>query len=163
MVWIYDLDQLGDRLFSIANDMPRHSFCDSDQLAIHHQHPVIETSKVVFDDDCTSMFSRLLEGHACLFDCMNVERHTSSVVGVRGLITTGNPRRSAARTACSAERTVLWPAREGPITDAVGLFLIGCDLHRNVTGLGRNRGLNPLLIFAVPKLNEAVVVQTQPP
>ena len=72
--------------------------------------------------------------------------------------------RFAARTASvAAADYALFRYRQAQVSqDAVRLLFVAGKFHRDIAGPGRRRGLNALLVAAMPELHEAVAIEPKP-
>ena len=157
------LDQLLDRLAAVAHDVARHAARDRHQLAVDHEHAVVEALDEALDDDRAAAFARVIEGRAHLIVVRQADRDALAVVGVERLCDHGVA--DLVRRAHGLRRVVdqlLARNRQPQVAeDAVGLLLVGSQLHRDVPGLAGDRGLDALLVATEAQLHQAVAVEAQ--
>jgi hypothetical protein len=87
-VAVDDLDQVFDRVLAVPHDVTRYPLGDSDQLPVHHQHPVIVSPDEALDDHAAAVLLSHREGGANLRGIGQVDRDASS----RGWRCTASPR-----------------------------------------------------------------------
>ena len=161
---VHDVDELGDGVLSVAHHVAGDALRHGDELATHHEHAVIEACEERLHDHAARMLPCLVEGDAYLGLGLEVERHAPSVVRIQRLDDDGVAEaRGRADGPVRAAYEVL--ARNGQAEiaeDAVRLLFVGGDGDCDVSGLAGDGGLDPLLVLAVPELNQTVVVEPHP-
>ena len=163
-VFINLIDQLFDRVFCVANDVTRHPLRSSNKLAIYDQEPVIVTFEKTLNDNVPAMFARFVKSDFNFFRRLEVYRNTASVVpGQRFQYhREANSFCSPFSVNGSTHQSLHW-YRQAKVTQyAVGLFLVRCEFDGDIAGATRCCRLNTLLITAVTKLHQALLVQPNP-
>ena len=82
---VYLRDQLFDGLDPVADDMAGHSLGHGHQLAVDHQHAVVESGHELLDDDTAAMLPGLFEPHPDLVVPHQIQGNTATVVGIERL------------------------------------------------------------------------------
>ena len=157
------LHQLRAGVLAVAHHVPGQALRHRHQLAVHHQHAMVEALDVALHDDATTVLARLLVGDVHVVGVVQLDGHTAPMVGVERL--DHHRVTDALRHLDGVLRVVrqaLLGHRKTQIgEDAVGLLLVGGDLHADVPGLAGHRGLDALLEAAMTELHQAVLVQAE--
>ena len=163
-VLVHQLHQLLDGVNPVSHHVPRHPLGHRHQLAVDHQHPVVLARDEALDDDAAAVLPGDVERGAHLLRGGEVHRDASTVIRVVRLHHHRVPdllRRG--HGVVGVLHQALARHRQSQVgQDPVGLFLIGCELDRDVGGAAGDGGLNPLLEPAVPELNQALFVEPDP-
>ena len=77
--------QLFDGLLAIPNNVPGYAFCNRYQLAVYHQHSVVETLDVALHQHTTptSVFQRFIKRRLHLLIIVEIDGHPASMVGIQ--------------------------------------------------------------------------------
>ena len=163
-VAVDDLDQVFDRVLAVPHDMTRYPFGNSDQLPVHHQHPVIVSPDEALDDHAAAVLLRHRERGANLRGIGQVDRDPAPVVGVvrlhhdRVADLGGGPN----RIFFPSDERLLGYRQSQPSEDLVGLLLVGGQLDGDVRSAAGDRRLNSLLILAVSELDQTLRIEPDP-
>ena len=160
-VLVDDIHQLFDRMLAVADDVPGLTLGRCYQLAVDDQQTMIEAVDIALDDDGAAVLLRLGEPDFHFFRRLEIDRYAAAVVSGERLHhhREADRLRRAHRIARAAHDALLRHRQAEVAQDAVGLFLVACELHRNIAGAARRRRLDASLEAAVPELHEAVTVQ----
>jgi hypothetical protein len=163
-VAVHLFDQLLDALPAVTHDVPGNPLGDGDQLAVDHQHAVIEAHDKGLDDDAPAVLEGVLEGGLDVLAALQIDRDAAPVVGVQRLDDDGIADalgRPGGRLAVIDQ--VLARHRQAEVgEDLVGLLLVGGQFHRDLMGLASDRRLDAPLIAAVAELDQAALVEADP-
>ena len=161
---IHDGDQLLDAVHTVARDLAGLALADGHELAVDHQHAVIVSGDVALHDHAArNLLGALKTGHH-LLGRGERNRHAASVVAVVRLGDHGiSDRLGGTDRLLGGLHQPLLRHREPEIGEnAIRLFLVAREFHRDVRRAPGDRGLDALLITAVAQLDEALVVQSDP-
>ena len=163
-VAVHLLDQLGHGLLAVADDVAGDPLGDGDQLAIDHQHAVVEALDEGLDDDRVAVLAGALEGGLDLLFVGQPDADAAAVIGVERL--DHHRIADALGLGDGVARVVdqlLARHRQAEIAeDADGLLLVRGDRDRDVPGLAGDRRLDTALEAAMAELDQALVVEADP-
>ena len=163
-ILIHDLDQLGDRVPAVADDMARRAPRCRDQFAVDHQEAMVVTLQESLDDHRSRMLARYRKSLRHFFVRREPNRDAAAVVAVVGL---GHDGKSDALRGANGLLFVvhqfLFRYRQSERgQDLVGFFLVAGEFDRDVRGAAGDRRLNPLLVLAVAQLHQRLIIEAQP-
>ena len=163
-ILVHDLDELGDGVDAVADDVAGDALGHGDELAVHHQHAVVVALEEGLDEDGAGVLAGLVEGDGDVGGAADAERHAAAVVGVEGLQDQriAEPVGGAHRLLRRADHALARHRQAQVAEDLVGLLLVRRDLDGDVARLRGDGGLDALLVTAVAELHQAAVVQAQP-
>ena len=79
------VDQFGNRVFAVADHVPRHSFRGSDQLAVDDEDSMIEAADKTFDQYRAAMLARFLKSCVHLVRRFQIDGNAAAMVCVQRL------------------------------------------------------------------------------
>ena len=150
---------------AVSHHMTRHPLGDGDQLPVHHQHPVIVSPDEALDDHAAAVLLGQRERGAHLRGVGQVDRDPAAMVGVVRLdhdrvadlgggpdrvFLAGDERLLGHRQSQVRTRILLVSS----LSEASSTAMCG--------GAAGDRGLDPLLMPAVPELDQALRVEPDP-
>ena len=165
-VAVHLIDELRNGLLTIADHVARYSLGHRHQLVVDDQHPVIEPGHKALHQNgpAFGVFLGLGKGGFHLVILGQVDRHTAPVVGIQRFdhhrIT--DPLCAAHRLARIVNHALLRHRQAQIVEQIVGVFLVAGYFHRDMAGLRGDRRLNPLLVLAVPELDQRIIIQPEP-
>ena len=147
-----------------SDDMTRNPLGDCHECAINHEHAVIKAFDHLLHQHASRVFFGFLDRDFNLLGGLEIQADSASVVGIEGLYNDWKSNLLSC-SPCSTHRAhqdLAWHRKSEISENLVGLFFVGGNLHSDVPRVGRDGGLNALLVPTVSKLNEGVVVEANP-
>ena len=158
-ILVGDLDQLGDGVRAVADDVSRHPLGDGDDLIVDDQDAIVLAGDEGLDDDvaAAALAARAIGiGLAHLRFVGEIDHHAAAMIAVERL-----QHDRVAEAAGGVDRLVDGAddggARHGDadlVQQAVGQLLVAGDVDRDVGRLAGDGGPDPLLVGAVAELDE---------
>ena len=144
--------------------MSRHPLGHRHQLTVDHQHPVVLAGDEALNDDAPAVLPRQREPVAHLLLGGQMDRDSPAVVSVVRLHhhRVADPLRRGDGVVLPLHQPLAGNRQAEVGQQAIGLFLVGGELHRDVRRAGGDGGLDPLLEASVPELDQALLVEPDP-
>jgi hypothetical protein len=160
-------DQLLDGHRAVAHHMAGHPLGHGDQLAVDHQHAVVEAFDEAFDDDrpaAAVVLQGVLEGGRHCLAVGQPDRDAPAVVGVERLDDhrVADAFGGAHRVFRDIDQALAGYRQAEIGQDLDGLLLVGGQLDGDVMGFAGDRGLDAPLETSVAQLDQAAVVEADP-
>ncbi len=159
-----DVNQFLNGVHAIAHHMAGHALGHCHRLPVDDEHTIVVAGDELLDDDITTMLLRLLEGQAHLGLAPQIERDPAAVAGVQRFDHHREPDvvRGRGRRVFLAHDALARHRDADIVEQARGQLLVLRNVHGNVARLARHRGLDALLVFAMPELDQAAFVEANP-
>ena len=160
------LDQLGDGVHPVADDVRRDPFGDRDHPATHDEEAVVTADEVALHDDpaATGLVLGDLEGPGQRSIVAQVQANAAAVVAVERLDHHGkaDPVGHLDRAVQCAYRLGRGDREAGGSEQLERHLLVAGDVDRQRARLRRHRRPDPLGVDALPELHEGAGVQPHP-
>ena len=163
-VLVHDLDKLGNGLDAVADHMTGRALGRGDQFAIDDEQAMVVAGYEGLDDHRTRVLVRRCESAAHRFLTGNSDGDAAAVVAVvrLGDDEPAEPARGAHGFGRRLHEFLARHRQPERAEDLVGFFLVARQLDRDVRRLAGHGRLDALLILAVAKLHQRLVVHAQP-
>ena len=165
-VGVRDLDQLGDGLDAVADDVRRHPLGDGDHPAADDQEPVVAAHQVGLDDDPAAAGLALgdVEGFGDRRVVTQVEPDPAPVVAVGWLEhdREADPMGDLQRAVERPDGLGLRHRKPCRGQQLQGHLLVARDVDRKRARLGGHRGPDPLRVDPLSELHERRAVEPHP-
>ena len=157
------LDELADGVLAVAGHAGRDALRDRRDLAADHETAVVVAGDVALDDEIAApaLGPRAVEGGPDRLVAAEVEMDTAAVVAVERLddARKADPPGGLDRCFLIVHDGALRDGQPGGVKEPVGQALVARDVHADRGGLRGHRRPDPLLMDALPELDEAVPVE----
>ena len=163
-IGIHNGDELANSVNAVTHHLAGLAPGHRHQLTVHHQHAMIMTGDVALHNHVARVLLSAQKAGPHFICSAERNGHTAAVIAVVRLGDHGisNALGRGYGAVGGLHQTLLGHRQTQAREYAVGLFLVRREFNRDVRCTPGNRGLNALLIAAVSKLNETLVVQPQP-
>jgi hypothetical protein len=161
---IHRFNQLLYVVLAITDYMTRHTFCRSNQFAVDHDQAMIKSVDKGFNHHGTAMFLCFVKSQFHFFWVLEINRDAAAVIAGQWF----EDDRVADALGCThglrgtADDALLRHRQSKIAQNGVGLLLVRGQFNGNVAGFAGRSGLDALLVPAVSKLHQAVLIQPEP-
>ena len=164
-ITIDNFHQFLNSFFSIAYYVSRNTFGNGNQFSVDHQHSMIKTRNVIFDNDrlVIALGTSFIKSQYNLLNANKIGRDATSMVAIEWF---HNHRES--KIFCLTDRflftigqTLHGGGQAKIVQYGVGFFFITGNDYSNLPSFTGDCGLYSALIFPMTKLHKAKPVQSQ--